>query len=338
MLALLHVDTHLRRSAARYIYWRAIVAPAALAQSICLSIMLVTRDAIRPLKVVCLAAFLNVIFDALLCAWPLKWGCAGAAAATSLATVISCWFMVNSLKEKGLMPKIRKPSMKEIRLLLEFTGPLLAITLTRLGGFIAMQRAAMRLGLNALAGYQLCINVLLFFLLFGEPLSQLSQTKLPTLLDNNDSRATLATLKSILILAGCTSVSIATLSYFALMFGTSMITSDLNVQAIARSAAPSMFIAVSTSIFAVAVDGAQLAAKDFDFMLLLGLTTMFTQLRLLPYCVSVSTIFDTFTIRLGTYAVASLVRAFLGYGKIGCVIRNSPWMVGIKRSPTITRK
>jgi Na+-driven multidrug efflux pump len=245
--------------------------------------------------------------------------------------------MIDSLKEKGLMPVIRKPSMKEIHLLLEFTGPLLAITLTRLGGFIAMQRAAMRLGLNALAGYQLCINVLMFFLLFGEPLSQLSQTKLPTLLDKNDGRATWATLKSVLFLAGCTSVSIAALSYFALMFGTSMITSDLNVQAIARNAAPSMFTAVSTSIFAVAVDGAQLAAKDFDFMLLLGLTTMFTQLRLLPYCTSVNSIFDTFTIRLGTYAVASLVRALMGYGKIGCVIRNSPWMVGFKNNLMITK-
>merc|ERR1719296_297721 len=65
----------------------------------------------------------------------------------------------------------------------------------------------MMLGMESLAGYQLCINLLIFFILFGEPLSQLGQTKLPSLIDSNRTEEAMATFKSIITLstfaAGC---------------------------------------------------------------------------------------------------------------------------------------
>ena len=100
---------------------------------------------------------------------PYDWDCGGAAAATSFATLFSCGFMLRGLAKKNILPVIRIPSKKEVLGLLDFAGPLLAITVTRLGGFIAMQRTAMKLGVQSLAGYQLCINLLMFFLIFGEP-------------------------------------------------------------------------------------------------------------------------------------------------------------------------
>lgn len=61
-----------------------------------------------------------------------------------------------------------------------------------------------------------------------------------------------------------------------------------------------------------------LASKDFGFMLMQGLATMMMQLVLLKtWCTSLSDIFTTFTLRLGSYAVFSLIRAALGYGKLG---------------------
>src|SRR5210317_2038390 len=80
------------------------------------------------------------------------------------------------------------PKKNELAALGEFMGPLLAITLTRMSGFMNMQRRAMTFGVTALAGYQLCMNLLIFFVLFGEPLSQLGQTKLPGLIENENSR------------------------------------------------------------------------------------------------------------------------------------------------------
>eukprot|EP00978_Attheya_sp_CCMP212_P010652 scaffold25922_cov55-Attheya_sp.AAC.10 len=200
MLRGLNVDPALRSKAASYIYWRGAVAWAALAQACSLQVLLATRDATTPLIIVSTAAALNVVGDYLFCAWPFRWGCAGAAAATSMATLLSSGLLLKSLHQKKLLPKVRWPKRKELASLSEFTGPLLAITITRLVGFVAMQKRAMTLGLQPLAAYQLCINVVTFFLLFAEPLSQLSQTKLPALVDADDGDSILANLHSILTL------------------------------------------------------------------------------------------------------------------------------------------
>jgi hypothetical protein len=65
-----------------------------------------------------------------------------------------------------------------------------------------------------------------------------------------------------------------------------------------------------------------LASKDFGFMLTQGVATMLLQLFLLrTWADSLSLVFSTFTLRLGSYAVSSLLRAALGYGKLGAALR-----------------
>ena len=250
MLALLNVNPALRGSAASYVYWRGAISWAALSQSVALSVMMATRDAMTPLKIIGLAAVVNVIGDFLLCVWPLKWGCSGAAAATAFATLFSSGFMIRALKNKGILPKIRIPTKKEVTSLLEFTGPLLAITITRLIGFVSMQRAAMRLGVQHTAAYQLTINVVIFFLLFGEPFSQLSQTQLPALIDSRDGPRVKATFQSVLALGASAAVGVGALAAATVFFGAGLFTSDLGVQALAKGAAPAVFVTVATSIFA----------------------------------------------------------------------------------------
>jgi Na+-driven multidrug efflux pump len=321
LLAALRVEPALRPAAASYIYWRGAIAWAALAQSVCLSILMATRDAITPLKIIGLAASLNIVADALLCAWPFRWGCSGAAAATSLATLVSCGFMIRALAEKQLLPQVRLPTRPEMWALLAYTGPLIAIPITRLAGFIVMQKKAMQLGVESLAGYQLGINILMFFLLFGEPLSQLSQTNLPALLDQENAPAVKSTLKGALTLAVFTSIVVAGAAFSTARFGVGLFTSDVGVQMVTQGASLSLLIAVATSVFTVAVDGAMFAARDFGFMLAFGFTTFLCQLAILPHCHSVAAIVATFTFRLGSYALAALGRMALGYGAIGKLIR-----------------
>ena len=251
MLSALNVAPSLRRPAANYIYWRGAIVWAALAQNVVLNIQLATRDAMTPLKIVALAAVVNVIGDAACCVWPLRMGCGGAAAATAFATLVSSSFMVRSLKRKDLLPTLKFPNRKEILALLEFTGPLLAITLTRLLGSINMQRAASRLGVNHLAAYQMSTNLMFLFMLFGEPLSQLSQTQLPALVDSKNAKGPLirATLKSILVLAVMAAVGVGGVAGLTLSLGTGIFSSDAAVQALAKGVAPSLFCAVATGIF-----------------------------------------------------------------------------------------
>lgn len=332
LLGLLNVTPSLRNSAASYIYWRGAIAWAALAQSVSLSVMMATRDAITPLRIIGLAAGVNVIGDFLLCVWPLQLGVSGAASATSFATLFSSFFMIKALKKKSILPKIRLPTRKELMGLMEFTGPLLAITITRLIGFINMGRKAMSLGVSQTAAYQLSINLVIFFLLFAEPLSQLSQTQLPALVDANDGPSVRENLKSVLTLGAFTALGIGSIAGLTLAFGSSIFSSDMAVQALAKEAAPSVFVTVATAIFAVTVDGAMLASRDFNFMLGQGILTMLLQIFLLStsWCSSISAIFATFTIRLGSYATSSLIRAGLGFGKLGTALRGGITIDGAK--------
>lgn len=84
-----------------------------------------------------------------------------------------------------------------------------------------------------------------------------------------------------------------------------------------------LFGVFSTSYLSVTVDGAMLASRDFGFMLTQGTMTMLLQLFLLrsAWCSTISAVFGTFTIRLGSYAVSSLIRAGLGRGKLGRALR-----------------
>jgi Na+-driven multidrug efflux pump len=250
LLSRLNVTPALRGPAASYIYWRGAIAWAALAQSVSLSIIMATRDAVTPLKIVGLAALVNIVGDFLLCVWPLRLGCSGAAAATSFATLFSCGFMIKALRKKRILPKLRLPTRAEIAALTEFTGPLFAITITRLIGFISMQRAAMRLGVKHVAAYQLSINLVIFFLLFGEPLSQLSQTQLPALIEAQDGAKVKANLKSVLTLGLYTALGVGSVAGASLFLGSSIFTSDPVVQALAKQAAPAVFMTVATATFA----------------------------------------------------------------------------------------
>ena len=222
-----------------------------------------------------------------------------------------------------LLPRVAVPSKQDMRELLNFAGPLSAITVARLAGFIAMQKTAMRLGVQSLAGYQLGINLLMFFLLFGEPLSQVSQTQLPQLLDRDESSKVKQCLKSAWTLAAFTSIGIAAVAFLASFWGCGFFTADLEVQAVAKATSPALFLAVATAIFTVAVDGAMLASREFGFMLFFGTGTLLVQLGLLPYCHTVSHIFGTFTFRLRSYALVAIARILFGYGEIGRVL-NTP--------------
>ena len=336
ILKALNVDPILYTSATSYIHWRGAISWAAMAQSVLLTIFMVTKDAFTPLKIIASGAILNVILDTAFCVWPLRTGCGGAAAATALATLVSTGMMVLALGRKKILPRLKIPTKDECRELMSFTGPLLAITLTRMAGFVNMQKRAMMLGTTeALAGYQLCSNLLTFFILFGEPLSQLGQTKLPALIDSKNQDEAKATFKSILLLSTFAAVGVGGAAYLTALLGPGLFSSDPGVQAVAKATAPILFFAVSQTIVGIAVDGCLLASRDFGFMLATGIGSFLLQsMILLPYCNTVGDIFGTFTIRLGTYAVLSAGRALLGFGNLGKAIRGE----GDTRKPLFSAK
>lgn len=320
MLEALNVDPVLRPASTAYIHWRGAIATFALVQSVCLSVMLATRDALTPLKIISLGALVNFIGDYVLCViYP--FGVTGAAIATAIATIFSSLKMLQDLHKRNLLPKLRIPNLGKLKELIQYVGPLFIITIARLVGFVSMQRKAMTFGTQNLAAYQICANCMVMFLLFGEPLSQLHQTKLPSFVDKGDKRSVIDTMKSVLTLSLGTIISIGLCSLLTLSIGAGIFTSDVAVQELVRKAAPSVSIAVMTAILAVTMDGAMLASKDFLFIILIGLLTCCIQLGLLGSCGGINAIFGTFTLRLGLYALAVCSRIFSGSGNLGKVIR-----------------
>uniref|UniRef100_A0A7S3QIJ8 Polysaccharide biosynthesis protein C-terminal domain-containing protein n=1 Tax=Chaetoceros debilis TaxID=122233 RepID=A0A7S3QIJ8_9STRA len=321
MLMLLNVEPALRPAAASYVYWRGAIATFALVQSVCLSTLLATQDVITPLKIVSLAAVVNIVGDSFLCVYPLRWGVAGAAAATAFATVFSSGKMLMNLAKRKLLPRISIPKLSDLKELLAYVGPLFIITICRLIGFTSMQRRAMTFGTVPLAAYQICVNAMIFFLLFGEPLSQLQQTQLPALLSAGDRESTKSTMKSVLTLASYTALGVGAVTFATLTLGSGLFSSDPLVQGFVKKTAPAVSFAVMQTIMTASLDGAMLASRDFTFIILVGLLTCGIQLVLSSRCGNLSAIFGAFTLRLAVYCIAVLARIACGGGALGNVLK-----------------
>ena len=72
ILQALNVDPLLHTSATSYIHWRGAISWAAMSQAVLLSLFMVMKDAVTPLKIIASAAILNILGDGLFCVWPLR--------------------------------------------------------------------------------------------------------------------------------------------------------------------------------------------------------------------------------------------------------------------------
>jgi len=288
-LQVLRVAPGLRGRAAAYAQVRGLGTWAALTQGVCLSALLAAGDALTPLKVVGVTSLANVLGDFVLCAWPLRLGVVGAAGSTTAATVLGCALMARGLWRRGFMPRqpLRLPtSMDDMKPLLQYAGPLFMVVLCRFLGLASMALTAARLGNTALAAYQVVVNILLLFGLFGEPLSQAAQARLPPLLDKGDTstaRRRFSTLLSTGILAGLLLGSAA--SAFACLGGC-LFTKDLAVLAAVARSAPALMVTVGFLVVAYPIDGAMLAAKKFGSLISLSILGVLIQFPMLVFLVA----------------------------------------------------
>ena len=60
-----------------------------------------------------------------------------------------------------------------------------------------------------------------------------------------------------------------------------------------------------------------LAARDFNFILCVGVVACILQVSLVRYCTTINAVLLTFAIRLGSYTLMSLARVGLGFGPLG---------------------
>ncbi|CAE8691320.1 unnamed protein product [Polarella glacialis] len=292
-LRVLHVAPALQGQAAAYVKVRGLVTWAALSQSCCLSALMATRDSITPLKVVAVAVVANLLGDFFLCAWPLRLGVVGAAAATALATLLGCSLMVRALLRQGLLPRSWQSwrsqlprSLGELKPLLEYAGPLLIVIACRFLCLATLAFAAAALGTTSLAAYQVLVNLVTLFGLFGDPLSQTAQATLPPLLQQGKIAEARKAYKDLLALGVVGGLAIGALAAVTAYFGGSLFTSDPQVLEAVRQTAPAVVLAACTFVFAYPVDGGMLAAREFPCLIVLSAVGLVIQIPLLRAVVS----------------------------------------------------
>jgi hypothetical protein len=112
-----------------------------------------------------------------------------------------------------------------------------------------------------------------------------------------------------------------------LTYGGGFFTSDPVVLKIIQETAPSVAIAVGSTIIGTTIDGAMLASRDFSFILCLGICTCIMQVFLSSRCLTLSSIFLSFALRLVTYSISAIGRVTVCHsGALGKLL-----MVGRER-------
>lgn len=323
-LGLMGVAPDVREMAASYARIRGLVAWASLAQGVCLSAILATRDAVTPLKVVCTAAALNCLGDFLFCCWPLQTGVSGAAAATALSTMAGFALMLRSLKRKQILPSVEVEALRDAGPVLEYAGPMMIINTTRIMGYTAMAFAAAALGTQELAAYQVILGIFVLFAFVGAPLSQTAQSMLPPLIEANDTQGSRKVSGNVLTIATAVSLVAGCLCFAALRFGAQTFTADVAVLGQVHSTAFMVFLTTVALLLSSSIDGALLAAKDFRFIVfqqgLVVAIQLFLLWMTLKMHMGLPAVWMTLAVRVMVFIPGALTWVCTGNGPLGRVM------------------
>mmetsp|Transcript_12153 Transcript_12153/g.22349 ORF Transcript_12153/g.22349 Transcript_12153/m.22349 type:complete len:545 (+) Transcript_12153:65-1699(+) len=311
-----------------YVQIRALAATAVLMQGICLSALLAARDPVTPLKVILATAVFNIIGDAAVCCWPFQFGVVGAAAATTVSQVLGCFLMLGALRRKRILPQPRRISKRVAGVVMEYAGPGLVNTGSRVMGYVVMGTVATTIGTVPAAAYQVAIGIFTVFAFVSAPLSQIAQTMLPAVLDDPDKAEMCRTAgRNLLKFTLWVGAIAAFLCGCMLTFGSTLLTRDPAVLAEIAT----MTAGISLSVFLIclhgAVDGALVAAKDFRFIMPSQASVCALQVVFLLICwkrkLSLATIVASFPLRMVCFLAVAGLRIGLGYGPLGRALRRT---------------
>lgn len=186
--------------AIQYAQIRSLAAPFALPTIVGQAAFLAVKDAVTPLKAVLVGAVVNVVGDLLLVS-VLNKGVAGAAIATTASQALGALYLLfvalqnlaatspsRTVRWKDLKTYLHVPSIRDMAKYLAFCGPLFLILLVKTVLWTYTTLACSTAGAVELAAHQITINFFLFFCIFGDVVSQISQTFLPYFIADRQRR------------------------------------------------------------------------------------------------------------------------------------------------------
>lgn len=165
-----------------YLQIRAIGAPIERGTSVATSFCLAAKDGATPLMVTLVGMVINVIADGLLSP---KYGLAGVAGASVIASAIGYIYLIFALVKSGRWPHpfIWPRNFRSISRFLQFAGPVLLAVFLKMLVLANMTTAACSLGTTAAAAHQLFQTLfLLSAVAIGNPFSWAAQAFIPPIL------------------------------------------------------------------------------------------------------------------------------------------------------------
>lgn len=177
--------------AIRYVHIRAFAAIFAVPTIVMQSAFLAFKDPAIPLKAALFGGLFNLLGDLLLVGH-FHQGVGGAAFATFLSQFGSFMYLAcvglrritknNKATARDFVSKIKMPRLQESLALFSYCGPLFFVLLINCGLWTYTTFACSLSGTHSIAAHQILLNYFYLFYVFGDVLSQMSQTFLPPLM------------------------------------------------------------------------------------------------------------------------------------------------------------
>ena len=269
----------------KYVQIRSIAAPFATLTIVAQAAFLACKDAITPLKAVVVGALVNTIGDMYLVT-KMGFGIAGAAWATALSQITGAIYLIGvatirmkeAFRKKHRFERKMKfndykelyiqPTRQDLKNFLKFAAPLFVVLFVKCFLWSFTTYACAFEGVESLAAHQILLNVFLYFAIFGEVVSSMSQNFLPSYVTSQDNKIDafgtkiLNKICKISIFVGIINSAMA----FALPHSFPQIfTKSLSVMEIMKSISVPICLATLPHCYLSGIEGGLIAIKDLKF-------------------------------------------------------------------------
>ncbi|KAH1224504.1 Protein DETOXIFICATION 46, chloroplastic [Glycine max] len=261
-------NVHVVPAASNYVKIRGLASPALLVGWVAQSASLGMKDSLGPLKALAAATVINVAGCVLLCTY-LGYGIVGAAWATMVSQVVASYMMIQNLNMKGYNAlAFSIPSGKELLTIFGLAAPVFITLMSKVAFYALLIYFATSMGTHTMAAHQVMVQTYLMCTVWGEPLSQTSQSFMPELIygvNRSLSKARML-LRSLVIIGAILGLLLGIIGTSVPWLFPNIFTPDrMVIQEMHKVLIP-YFIALAVTPPTVSLEGTLLAGRDLKFI------------------------------------------------------------------------
>ncbi|XP_074313253.1 protein DETOXIFICATION 46, chloroplastic-like [Silene latifolia] len=261
-------NVHLVPAGDTYVQIRALAWPAILVGWVAQSASLGMKDSMGPLKALVVASVVNGIGDIVLCMF-LGYGIAGAAWATAASQIVAAYIMIDALNKKGYNGySLSVPTITELQEIFAIAGPVFVTIVSKVAFFSLLVYCATSMGTHTIAAHQVLNQIFHICAVWGEPLSQTSQSFMPELLfgANRNLAKARDLLKSLLIIGASVGLFLGIVATSIPWLVPNVFTPDLVVIAEMHKVWIPFFLSLCITPCILSCEGTLLAGRDLKFI------------------------------------------------------------------------